>query len=88
MPRAQVLASSHPLVRATQRYDRARVRLLCGVAFLAAVGLTAHGPTRQAEVGIALVICAVLALLLPLYRNDPDALRRELGRIRYHLEAQ
>jgi hypothetical protein len=64
MPRAQVLESSHPLVRATQRFDRARVRLLCGLAFLAAAGLTAHGPARQAELGIAAVICAVLGVLV------------------------
>ena len=63
MSRAQLLESSHPFMRATERCHRARTQLLCGVALLAATGLAARGPARPAELAVAGVICAFLGVL-------------------------
>jgi hypothetical protein len=60
MAAADVLGSTHPLTRATRRLECAYLQLLCGLAFLAAVALFAHGSERRAALAAGVVMCVLL----------------------------
>jgi hypothetical protein len=61
MPANELLGSSHPLVRATRRFEIACLQLLSGFAFVAAVVLLVHGSARRAELAAGIVACVILS---------------------------
>lgn len=60
MPARDLLGSSHPLVRATRRFEIVCLQLLSGLAFVAAIVLFTNGSARRAELPAAIVVCVIL----------------------------
>ena len=61
MPARDLLGSSHPLVRATRRFEIACLQLLSGLAFVAAIVLFVHGSARRSELAAGIVVCIGLS---------------------------
>ena len=57
MTAADLLGQTHPLTRASRRFDTACLQLLSSLAILAAIVLFAHGPARSAELVVAAAAC-------------------------------
>jgi hypothetical protein len=64
MEAADLLGSSHPLTRATRRFETACLQLLAGLMLLAGIVLFTHGPGRRAWLFAGIAICAVLGSLV------------------------
>jgi hypothetical protein len=64
MTAADLLGQTHPLTRATRRFETACVQLLIALAILAAIGVFARGPARLPEVVCAAATCAALGALV------------------------
>ena len=61
MTAADLLGQTHPLTRATRRFETAVIQLLAALAILAAIVLSAHGSSRPPEIVAAAAACAALA---------------------------
>jgi hypothetical protein len=59
-----LLGESHPLTRASRRFEGACLQLLSGVTVLAAIVLLAHGPARPIELAVGAGTCVVLVGLV------------------------
>jgi hypothetical protein len=99
MEAADLLGSSHPLTRATRRFETACLQLLAGLALLAGIVLFAQGPGRSAWLVAGIVICAVLSGLVAsawcgrrrrafevILAGDEDLPLQELEPVRRRLE--
>ncbi len=64
MTAADLLGSSHPLTRATRRFENARLQLLSGLLILAGTVALARGPARPVELFAGAAICAILGGLV------------------------
>ena len=60
MTAADLLGQTHPLTRATRRFEIAVVQLLAALAILMAIVLSAHGSARPPEIVAAAATCAAL----------------------------
>jgi hypothetical protein len=63
MPAGDLQGSTHPLVRATRRFEIACLQLLSALAFLAAIVLFVHGSARRAELAAGIVMCVIVSVL-------------------------
>ena len=64
MTAADLLGSSHPLTRATRRFEAACLQLLSGLLILAGFVSFARGPARPVELIAAAAVCVILAGLV------------------------
>jgi hypothetical protein len=62
----ELLGRTHPLTRASQRFETACLQLLLGLALLAAIVLFARGPGRRAELAGGIAAITVLSALAAL----------------------
>jgi hypothetical protein len=61
MTAADLLGQTHPLTRASRRFDTACLQLLSGLTILVAIVLFAHGPGRRLEVVVGAATCVAIS---------------------------